>query len=159
MVTFIQLTMALHQRQRQSCKRRTLPQVLSHTVHLALTGRFPSNHWCGIEICKWDRGRGVNEYGLSIMQFKVTGYIVAFRYIQLKSLYMHSLRTAKVISRKHLIIFFGSSQHARTQRDQVIYPRLLRKQRLASDIPYAKIFIIYLSFAKNQTRFPMPPTI
>lgn len=40
----IQLTMALHQRQRQSCKRRTLPQVLSHTVHLALTGRFPSNH-------------------------------------------------------------------------------------------------------------------
>lgn len=44
MIMFIQLTMALHQRQRQSCSRRTLPQVLSHTVHLALTGRFPSNH-------------------------------------------------------------------------------------------------------------------
>lgn len=43
-------TIALHQRQRQSCKRRTLPHVLSHTVHLALTGRFPSSHWCGIEI-------------------------------------------------------------------------------------------------------------
>ena len=57
MIMFIQLTMALHQRQRQSCKRRTLPQVLSHTVHLALTGRFPSNHWCGIEICRWYRGR------------------------------------------------------------------------------------------------------
>lgn len=44
------LTIALHQRQRQSCRRSTLPQVLSHIVHLALTGRFPSSHWCGIEI-------------------------------------------------------------------------------------------------------------
>lgn len=42
-------TMALHQRHRQSCSRRTLPQFRSHTTHLALTGRFPSNHWWGID--------------------------------------------------------------------------------------------------------------
>lgn len=44
-------TIALHQRHFQSCRRRTLPQVLSQTAHLALTGRFPSNHWWGIAIC------------------------------------------------------------------------------------------------------------
>ncbi|TNN34068.1 hypothetical protein EYF80_055768 [Liparis tanakae] len=32
------------ERQRQSCSRRTLPQFLSHTTHLALTGRLPSSH-------------------------------------------------------------------------------------------------------------------
>lgn len=45
--------MALHQRQRQSCSRRTLPQFLSHTTHLALTGRLPSSHWWGINT--WDK--------------------------------------------------------------------------------------------------------
>ena len=43
------LTMALHQRHLQSCRRRTLPHVLSQTLHLAETGRFPSNHWWGID--------------------------------------------------------------------------------------------------------------
>lgn len=47
------LTIALHQRQRQSCSLSTLPHVLSHTAHLALTGRLPSNHWWGIAICKF----------------------------------------------------------------------------------------------------------
>lgn len=47
------LTMALHQRQRQSCSLRTLPHVRSHTTHLALTGRFPSSHWWGIDT--WTR--------------------------------------------------------------------------------------------------------
>jgi hypothetical protein len=41
-------TVALHQRQRQSCKRRTEPHVLSQWVHFADTGKFPSCHWCGI---------------------------------------------------------------------------------------------------------------
>ena len=45
------LTIALHQRQRQSCSLSTLPHVLSHTAHLALTGRLPSNHWWGMAIC------------------------------------------------------------------------------------------------------------
>lgn len=47
------LTIALHQRQRQSWSLSTLPHVLSHTAHLALTGRFPSNHWWGIAICRF----------------------------------------------------------------------------------------------------------
>lgn len=38
------LTMALHQRQRQSCSLRTLPQVRSQTAQRALTGKFPSSH-------------------------------------------------------------------------------------------------------------------
>lgn len=46
------LTIALHHRQRQSCRRSTLPHVFSHTVHLALTGKFPSSHWCGMAICR-----------------------------------------------------------------------------------------------------------
>lgn len=48
----VSLTMALHQRHRQSCSRLTLPQFLSHTTHLALTGRFPSSHWWGINTCR-----------------------------------------------------------------------------------------------------------
>lgn len=42
------LTIALHQRQRQSCSLRTLPHVLSQTAQRALTGRFPSSHWWGM---------------------------------------------------------------------------------------------------------------
>jgi len=49
---FIAPTIALHQRHFQSCRRKTLPQVLSQTAHLALTGRLPSNHWWGIAICE-----------------------------------------------------------------------------------------------------------
>lgn len=49
---FIAPTIALHQRHFQSCRRKTLPQVLSQTAHLALTGKLPSNHWWGIAICE-----------------------------------------------------------------------------------------------------------
>lgn len=45
------LTIVLHQRHFQSCRRRTLPQVLSQTAHLALTGKFPSSHWWGMATC------------------------------------------------------------------------------------------------------------
>lgn len=45
------LTMALHQRHRQSCSLRTLPQVRSQTAQRALTGRFPSSHWWGMATC------------------------------------------------------------------------------------------------------------
>lgn len=50
MLGYVVLTMALHHKQRQSCKRSTLPHVLSQTAHFALTGRLPSSHWCGIAI-------------------------------------------------------------------------------------------------------------
>lgn len=43
--------MALHQRHRQSCSLRTLPQVRSQTAQRALTGRFPSSHWWGMATC------------------------------------------------------------------------------------------------------------
>ena len=73
------------------------------------------------------------------------------------SLYMHCLRTATAISRKHLRISFGILHHAQAQRDQVTHPWLPKKHWLASDIPYAKVPfqpLIHLSFAKTQTRFP-----
>lgn len=41
-------TVERHQRQRQSCRRITEPHVLSHTMHLADTGRLPSIHWWGM---------------------------------------------------------------------------------------------------------------
>lgn len=147
--------MALHQRQRQSCKRRTLPQVLSHTVHLALTGRFPSSHWCGIEICKWYRGREAIWAFQSATQGRRM-HCGTETYKE-ASLYMHCLRTAKAISGKTwgpLLAFYITLKH----RDQVTRPRLPRKHWLA----YAKVLLqplIYLSFAKTQTRFPMPPII
>lgn len=158
MITFIELTMALHQRQRQSCKRRTLPQVLSHTVHLALTGRFPSNHWCGIEICKWYRGREAIWTFQSATQ-ECRMHCGTEAYIE-ASLYMHCSRRAKAISRKHPRISFGILHHAQAWRDQVTRPRLPQKHRLASDIPCAKVLfqpLFHLSFAKTQTRFPIPP--
>lgn len=180
----IQLTMALHQRQRQSCKRRTLPQVLSHTVHLALTGRFPSNHWCGIEICKWYRGReAIWTFQSATQGCRIHCGTETYREA---SLDMHCLRTAMAISRKHLRTCFGILCHTEAQRDQVTRPRLPRRHWLALDTPYAKVLIytlvvstfwvdkhqqkacarrgtsslcFYLSFDKIQTRFPMPPII
>lgn len=41
-------TVALHHRQRQSCRRKTEPHVFSQWLHFAETGKFPSCHWCGI---------------------------------------------------------------------------------------------------------------
>lgn len=39
---------ARHHKQRQSWSRSTEPHVLSHWIHFADTGRFPSIHWCGM---------------------------------------------------------------------------------------------------------------
>lgn len=108
--------MALHQRQRQSCKRRTLPQVLSHTVHLALTGRFPSSHWCGIEICKWYRGREAIWAFQSATQGRRM-HCGTETYKE-ASLYMHCLRTAKAISGKTwgpLLAFYITLKHKETR--------------------------------------------
>lgn len=63
----VSLTMALHQRQRQSCSRLTLPQFLSHTTHLALTGRFPSSHWWGINT--WNNRVQTRHYCSSLSHF------------------------------------------------------------------------------------------
>lgn len=53
------LTMALHQRHRQSCSLRTLPQARSQTAQRALTGRLPSSHWWGMATC--GEGEGVTR--------------------------------------------------------------------------------------------------
>lgn len=131
--------MALHHRQRQSCKRRTLPQVLSHTVHLALTGRFPSNHWCGIEICKRYRGREATWTFQSATQGRRRH--CGTEMCRETRLSAHCLRAAEVISRKHLRTTLGILHHAQAHR-----PRDLLQAPQDTDLHQTSHMISYCSY-------------